>query len=115
MVADEYGGTAGMVTIEDIVEEILGEIEDEHDAPARVRRRGLLNGGLHRHEVEERTGFDWPVGHYETLSGFVTDRLERFPEPGDVVEEAGYRIEVVSVDANVASWLRIRLAGGNGE
>ena len=115
VVADEYGGTAGIVTVEDIVEEILGEIEDEHDAPRRARRRGLLLGRLHRREVEERSGFAWPEGGYETLSGFVTDQLERFPEEGDVVEVSGWRIEVTAVEDRVATWLRVTRLDGEGE
>ncbi len=115
VVADEYGGTAGIITVEDIVEEILGEIEDEHDAPRRSRRHDVLPGRLHRHEVEERTGFEWPDGAYETLSGFVTDRLERFPEVGDVVEASGYRLEVMGVDHYVATWVMVRPSGGDAE
>lgn len=111
IVADEYGGTAGIVTVEDIVEEILGEIEDEHDRPDRPRRPGLLAGGLHRHEVAERTGFTWPSGSYETLNGLVTDRLGRFPEPGDRVEVGDYVLEVLAVDDNVATWLQLHPRG----
>lgn len=108
VVADEYGGTAGIVTVEDIVEEILGEIEDEYDAPQPRPDREILPGSLHRREVEERTGFEWPDGAYETFSGYVTDRLERFPEVGDVIEEGKYRIEVTSVADHVAETLTVR-------
>jgi CBS domain containing-hemolysin-like protein len=108
VVVDEYGGTAGIVTIEDIVEEILGEIEDEHDDAGPTETPGTLSGALHRHEVEELTGFEWPDGSYETLSGFVTAQLDRFPRPGDVVVSGHHRIEVVSVEAHIADRLAIR-------
>jgi CBS domain containing-hemolysin-like protein len=108
VVVDEYGGTAGIVTVEDIVEEILGEIEDEHDDDAVGGVPGTVSGALHRHEVEERTGFEWPEGGYETLSGFITARLDRFPRVGDIIVESGYRIEVITVDGHVADRLTIR-------
>ncbi|MGH8911243.1 MAG: hemolysin family protein [Acidimicrobiia bacterium] len=108
VVVDEYGGTAGIVTVEDIVEEILGEIEDEHDDAVASDTPGVLSGALHRHEVEEMTGFEWADGSYETLNGFVTAELDRFPEVGDVVTTGRFRIEVVSVDDHVADRLTVR-------
>lgn len=108
VVVDEYGGTAGIVTVEDIVEEILGEIEDEHDYEVTFRTgKGIVAGSLHRHEVEELTGFQWPEGAYETLSGYVTARLDRFPRVGDVIEAGPFRIEVLGVRDRVATRLRI--------
>lgn len=109
VVVDEYGGTAGIVTVEDIVEEILGEIQDEHDAAPLPSERapGTLAGSLHRHEVEELSGFTWPEGSYETLNGFVTAELDRFPQPGDVIEEGTFRIEVLDVEDHIATHLRI--------
>jgi len=111
IVEDEYGGTAGIVTVEDIVEEILGEIEDEHDEPEvseDLAEPGVFSGSLHRREVAEATGFTWPEGDYDTLNGYMTAELERFPIVGDVVEEEEFRLEVVSVDEHLASEVSIK-------
>lgn len=115
VVVDEYGGTAGIVTVEDIVEEILGEIQDEYDREMQLEtERDILPGSLHRHEVEELTGFEWPEGGYETLSGFVTAQLDRFPRVGDVVQSGDYEVEVVGVDQHIATRLRVSVAGDGG-
>jgi magnesium and cobalt exporter, CNNM family len=99
VVTDEYGGTAGIVTMEDLLEEILGEIEDEHDATDHAMSSdGVLSGLLHRHAVEEVTGYEWPEGRYETLGGLITANLGRIPQIGDAVEMDGWRFEVVAID-----------------
>lgn len=100
IVTDEYGGTAGIVTSEDLLEELVGEIRDEHDkTPEPVSSdHDELSGLLHRHEVEAAVGFEWPEGRYETLGGLVTAHLARLPERGDRVEIEGWGFEVTSVD-----------------
>ncbi|WAP50859.1 hemolysin family protein [Arthrobacter sp. ATA002] len=90
VVSDEHGGTAGIVTLEDLVEEIVGELEDEHDrARVGVVRSGRslsFDASLRPDELRERTGVLVPEGEeYDTLAGFVTDRLDRIPELGDEV------------------------------
>jgi CBS domain containing-hemolysin-like protein len=100
VVTDEYGGTAGIVTSEDLLEEIIGEIRDEHDHVPDLSPTtpGELSGLLHRHEVESAVGFGWPEGRYETLGGLITALLERLPERGDSVEIDGWVFEVVDVE-----------------
>lgn len=98
IVTDEYGGTAGIVTSEDLLEEIVGEIRDEYDEEAALSPTGELSGLLHRHEVEAAVGFEWPEGRYETLGGLVTAELERLPEIGDLVEISGWTFEVTEVE-----------------
>lgn len=108
LVADEYGGTAGLITVEDILEELLGEIADEYDLlDVTPGVGGFISGSLHRHEVEEATGFEWPEGNYETLSGYVTAELDRFPQVGDTLIRDGYRIKVLSVNDHVADRLAV--------
>lgn len=104
VVVDEHGGTAGVITLEDVLEEIVGEIDDEHDRPAppltRVQRPGewVLGGGLHRDEVFDTCGFELPPGPYETLAGFVLATLGRVPEAGDDFEHEGWTVAVAEMD-----------------
>ncbi|HSM44158.1 MAG TPA: hemolysin family protein [Acidimicrobiia bacterium] len=110
MVIDEYGGTAGIITIEDLLEEIFGEIEDEYDEGEDDLQRddegGILSGLLSRHDVEERIGFEWPEGHYETLGGFLVAAVGRFPEVGDVISEGPYSFEVLEMDGHRVDQVR---------
>ncbi|BDH57652.1 hypothetical protein MTP03_25910 [Tsukamurella sp. PLM1] len=88
LVVDEYGGSAGIVTVEDLIEEIVGDVRDEHDAnePVDVQRTedGYLCSGLLRvDELERDTGYRAPEGDYDTLGGLVMFLLGRVPEVGD--------------------------------
>ncbi|GAA1872545.1 hemolysin family protein [Brevibacterium marinum] len=101
VVVDEFGGTAGVVTLEDVVEELVGEVADEHDrmrVAARPARDGtwIVPGQLRPDEVSSTTGLEIPEdSDYETLAGFVLKELGRIPEPGDQIrtEDALIRVE----------------------
>ena len=102
---DEYGGTAGLVTLEDLVEELVGELEVEHDRTRSgvIRSGGTLTfaAGLRPDELLERTGVRVPEdGDYETVAGFIVDTLQRFPEIGDevTIEQGTLRVERVDGD-----------------
>lgn len=102
IVSDEHGGTAGIVTLEDLVEEIVGELEDEHDkvrvGVVKTGRSVTFDASLRPDELLDRTGIKVPDGEeYDTLAGFVTDRLDRIPELGDEVSlpEGTLRVERV--------------------
>ncbi|MFC7455976.1 hemolysin family protein [Brachybacterium sp. GCM10030267] len=108
VVVDEYGGTDGIVTLEDLLEELVGEIYDEFDREGRptagelegtIQADGRIDGGLILQEFEAATGITLPdTGGYETVGGFVMARLGRIPEAGDTIEIDGGRLEVLEVD-----------------
>lgn len=111
MVIDEYGGTAGIISIEDLLEEIFGEIEDEYDEAkgpvAEPEHLDVLSGLLHRHDVEERIGYEWPEGHYETLGGFLVASLGRFPEEGEVISAGEFAFEVLQMDGHRVDQVKV--------
>jgi CBS domain containing-hemolysin-like protein len=119
MVIDEYGGTAGIITIEDLLEEIFGEIEDEYDDAngdmPESEQVDVLSGLLHRHDVEERIGYEWPEGHYETLGGFLVASLGRFPEEREVVSVGELAFEVLQMDGHRIDQVRVVKARKMGE
>ena len=102
VVIDEYGGTAGIVTLEDVLEELVGEIDDEHDEPElTVVPTGssyVLDGSLHLTEVAEACGLALPDGPYDTLAGFALVRFDRLPAMGDSFEYDGWVLRVVEMD-----------------
>ncbi|MGW8484199.1 hemolysin family protein [Microbacterium sp. NPDC055903] len=111
VVVDEYGGTAGLVTLEDLVEEIVGEVSDEHDRSRAgiVRGRDSITfpGELRPDELQNRTGVRVPEGEvYDTVAGYVMSVLERVPAPGDEVTLDSGVLEVVRMDGRRVDRLR---------
>ncbi|WP_228995138.1 hemolysin family protein [Streptomyces sp. DH8] len=123
VVVDEYGGTAGVVTLEDIIEELVGEVRDEHDAEgagspeltattAEDGRPAWDAEGSCRVHTLRRGGLDVPEGPYETVAGLVAGLLGRIPAPGDVAELPGWRIAVRQVGRNRAERVRFTRTPG---
>ncbi|MDW4906429.1 hemolysin family protein [Streptomyces sp. ADMS] len=113
VVIDEYGGTAGVATLEDIVEEVVGEVRDEHDPhetsdldPAGVDDEGRVlysADGAARTDQLARVGLRLPEGPYETLAGLVATELGRIPQAGDTVEVAGWHLDVLDASGRRAA------------
>ncbi|HEY6421831.1 MAG TPA: hemolysin family protein [Pseudonocardiaceae bacterium] len=121
IVVDEYGGTAGIVTLEDLVEEIVGDVRDEHDRleVSQVQPLGeqswIISGLLRADEVAEATGFAMPEGDYETVAGLVLERLGRIPDVGDEVVLDGWRLAVMRMDRHRIADLRLTRTAGADE
>jgi CBS domain containing-hemolysin-like protein len=126
VVVDEYGGFAGIVTVEDLAEELVGDIADEYDLPEEGSEgpvAGLLAAGasvavpamLRAHEAEERTGFQMPEGPYETLAGLLISRLGRLPEPGDAVVVNGWTLRADTIRRRRIEQMTLTAPGGEKE
>jgi CBS domain containing-hemolysin-like protein len=123
IVVDEYGGTDGIVTVEDLAEELVGEIADEYDQepdafdPSLVHHPGdtepgaadehVVDGVLREDELFEAVGFRLPEGPYETLAGFIMARLGHIPVEGEAVEDCGWTFTVTRVDRRRIEEVRV--------
>ena len=113
VVIDEYSGTSGVVTLEDVIEEIVGEVSDEHDRvrdPSRMLPDGswTVSGLWRPDEVRDRIGAQIPEGAtYETIGGFVMAQVGRVPAVGDEVTTDGWLLRVVSMDKRRVDRLRV--------
>ncbi|MEZ0092176.1 hemolysin family protein [Streptacidiphilus sp. EB129] len=118
IVVDEYGGTAGIVSLEDLVEEVIGEIRDEYDSQELSTTRRLAGGSievdglLNLTDFAEETGLELPEGPYETVAGFVVAELGHLPEPGEqVLVGDEYRLAVAALDGRRVDRVRVTVVG----
>ncbi len=121
IVVDEYGGTVGVVTQEDVIEQIVGDIEDEFD-PARPKMQRepdgsyLVDGRMDIDDINDRFGLSLPNEDFDTLGGYIYDVLGRVPKVGDMVAESGgARFEVTTMDGKRVERVKIRLAAPPGD
>jgi putative hemolysin len=119
IVIDEYGGTAGIVTLEDLVEELIGDIQDEYDADEGRTRQ--LTGGqlevdglLNLDEFAEQTGIELPEGPYETVAGYLLAALGHLPGDGESADVAGRRLTVTQLDGRRIARVRVGPAPADG-
>jgi len=108
IVMDEYGQTAGLVTMEDILEEIVGNIMDEYDTDENhIEEKGnneyLIEGMTRLEDLEERFGLDFGETDFDTLNGYLISKLERIPDEDESfeVQFGGYHFKIMSVEKNV--------------
>ena len=115
IVVDEYGQTAGLATMEDIIEEIMGNILDEYDVEEVLFTRQkngsfLAKGSLDLSDLKEEIPIDFEDGDYETLNGFLVSQIDHIPQPDEEIEVSygGYRFKVLSVADNMIQVVEIR-------
>jgi putative hemolysin len=112
IVVDEYGGTEGLVTVEDIMEEIIGEIQDEHDTeePLLVEEsKGtyLVDGKMNIDDLSDHLGIGLAGEGYETLGGFILTMFDRLPHAGEYVDFEGLRFLIVKLSKRRITKVRI--------
>ncbi len=123
IVVDEYGGTAGIITLEDLVEELIGDIKDEYDADEPETTRSLtgeleVDGLLNLDDFEDETGLALPDGPYETVAGYILQQLGHVPAVGEVARCDGHTLTVTQLDGRRIARVRVaaakapRAAGG---
>jgi putative hemolysin len=117
LVVDEYGGVEGLVTIEDLIEEIVGEIQDETDReqrPVERLRDGsyLVDASLSIRDLAEQHHLPFPESaEYETLAGFVLSQLQRIPRGGEIVTHQDWRLTIVDMDGRRIARIKVERRG----
>jgi magnesium and cobalt exporter, CNNM family len=119
IVLNEYGGVAGIVTLEDLIEELVGEIKDEYDEESPVQRvRGgalIADASISIRDLKEDHRIDLPdSGDYETLGGFILAELQKIPRGGETVEASPYRLTIVNMDGKRVAKVKIEDTGQHG-
>jgi putative hemolysin len=119
IVMDEYGGTAGIVTLEDLVEELIGDIQDEYDVDEGQPKKLLsgeieVDGLLNLDDFAEQTGVELPEGPYETVAGYMLAALGQLPSDHESVEIAGHRLTVTEMDGRRIARIRVGPAKPSG-
>ncbi len=120
IVIDEYGGTAGVLTLEDIIEEIIGEIMDEYDSEETwlVEEEDgsiIVDARLNIEDLEEYLDVDFPEGKFESIGGFIISRLGKVPNVNEKVTFRGYEMTVEAASSRKVEKIRIRKLDGNAE
>jgi len=115
LIVDEYGSIEGMATLEDVLEEIVGEIQDESDQPDTDIRKAqdgslLVRASVDLRRLSAQLGINWTpdIDGVTSIGGVITEQLERIPVPGDGIEWNGYRVEVLRADRRSVRWVRVR-------
>ncbi len=120
LVVDEYGGTAGIITMEDLVEELIGDIRDEYDTDESegtipAGRDTVVDGLDNLQDFEDATGVELPEGPYETVAGFIASELGRIPMVGDEIVSQNTRLSVIEMDGRRVSRVRVQRSETIGE
>jgi len=113
-VVNEYGGTAGVITLEDILEEIFGEIDDEYDKDELIgnqlsKNEFILSGRQEIDHINEEYKLDLPEGDYDTLSGFIIDHHETIPEKNEIIEIGKYSFKILDVSETKIETVKLEI------
>jgi len=118
IIIDEYGGTAGMVTMEDLLEELTGEIFDEYDEEddeVNIKKIDdntyILDGMTQINDIERELDIDFPETEFETIGGYLLELLERFPKTGEIVNDPPYTFEILASARNKIEKIKLTLGG----
>ena len=115
MVVDEFGGTSGVVTMEDVMEEIFGEIQDEHDAPEMVEKKigeneYIFSGRMEIDALNKKYDFNIPTSdEYETLAGFILHHHENIPEPNEKIIVPPFTFTIMVVQGNSVGMVKMKI------
>lgn len=114
IVIDEFGGTAGLITMEDVLEEMFGEIRDEYDTENYVLKKlkedtFLMSGNVELDHITDKFGITFPAGDYTTLSGYITSNTGRIPEQGEIIRVGQYQFSIVKANKVRVEFTRLRI------